>query len=122
MTRLSLRERFPLFLAIAFPALAALGVGRLLGNVGEIFGPHLRDAAWPAVTRLAVWLTIGLPARSVGATMAIVIASLGFLIVHRLAPERAGSRVLLLATLAWLLLVAALMLTLIGFAVPSARL
>jgi hypothetical protein len=121
MSQLSFRQRFPLFLAIALPALSAFGMGRLLANAGAIFAAQFGAVPLPTLTRLALWLSAGLPIQAIGSVAAIAIASLGFLIVRKFAPDRMPQRLALLVTAAWLAQVAVLMLALMGFALPFAR-
>lgn len=122
MNGLPFRHRLICFLSVAAPALSAFLLGRLLTNCSEIFRSYYNagDSTAPlsAVTRLILAAgTSGTSARA-GEIAAIAVASIGFLLVHRLAPDRAVRGVLILVLMAWSIEMAVLMISLVAFAAP----
>lgn len=122
MNGLPFRHRLICFLSVAAPALSAFLLGRLLTNCSEIFRSYYNtgDSSIPlsAVTRLLLTAgNVGTIARA-GEIAAIAIASIGFLLVHRLAPERAIRGVLILVLIAWTTEMAVTMISLVAFASP----
>jgi len=122
MNGLPFRHRLICFLSIAAPALSAFLLGRLLANCSEIFRSYYNagDATIPlsALTRVILAAgTSGTFARA-GEIVAIGIASIGFLLVHRLAPDRAVRGVMILVLIAWTLEMVVVMLSLVAFAAP----
>ncbi len=117
-----MRHRFICFLSVAAPALSAFLLGRLLTNCSTIFGSYYASgessAPLPVLTRmLLAGAKSGFLLRA-GEIAAIAIASIGFLLVHRLVPDRAFRNVLILVLIAWSLEMAILMSSLIAFASP----
>lgn len=122
MNGLPFRYRLVCFLSVAAPALSAFLLGRLLANCSGIFRSYYAEGAsatpLPALTRMLVAAgSAGTLART-GEIAAIAIASIGFLLVHRLAPERAFRSVLILVLIAWSIQMALVMSSLVAFASP----
>src|SRR5690349_10958059 len=104
MHGLPFRHRLLCFLSVAAPALSAFLLGRLLANCSQIFRSYYGtgdSASLPVLTRMLLALGNSGSIARVGEIAAIVIASLGFLIVHRLPPDRAIRGVLVLVLIAW---------------------
>lgn len=129
MTGFPFRHRLICFLSIAAPAFSAFLTSRLVTNTVAMLSPHLLaqgDGRSPTpFTRgflglLAFLQERQLPLARLGDFAAIAIACLGFLIVHRLPPDRAQRGVLILVLIAWSLQAALLMAALVALASPFA--
>ena len=105
MNGLPFRHRFLCFLSIAAPALSAFLLGRLLTNCSNIFrsyyGAGDLPITLPAFTRMLLAVGTAGTLNRAGEIAAIAIASIGFLLVHRLSQDPALRAVLVLVLIAW---------------------
>jgi hypothetical protein len=127
MTGLSFRHRFVCFLSVAGPAFGAFLTGRLVTNAVSMVGPHILSQVEgrpiTPFTRGYLGLISALDARNfplarIGDIAAIAIACIGFLLVHRLAADRAQRGVMILALIAWSIQIGFLMATVVALASP----
>lgn len=125
MNGLPFRHRFLCFLSIAAPALSAFLLGRLLTNCSKIFRSYYGAAdlptTLPGFTRMLLAIGTSGTLNRAGEITAIAIASIGFLLVHRLPQDRAIRAVLILVLIAWSIEMAWVMGSLVAFASPLAN-
>lgn len=127
MTGLPFRHRLVCFLSVAGPAFGAFLTGRLVTNAVSMVGPHIMAQVdgrpmTPFTHRYLELIGFlnnqQVSLARIGDIAAIVIASLGFLLVHRLAPDRAQRAVMILALIAWSIQIGFLMATVVALASP----
>ena len=105
---LSVRDRLAAFPHLAAPALSAVLLGRLLAGAGPAMAEALRGRAHPLAAWTDRFLQLSMAGENHGAAfqtfgnwLAVAISVTGFLIVHRLGPERAYRVLVVHLSLSW---------------------